>query len=190
MLRRKVRARRAIAAAAGVAMAVTAGPAPSMGIGWPDAVGYRHLSAVRNLSGMQQDALEIHVHPGAWRGQPLGLQLEGRVELAFGVFRVDGRRAGFASLGPVVQWQRALGVAPLFMELGVSPTVLGETEFKDRTELGSNFHFTSHLAVGMAFGARRQLEVGYRLQHTSNANVDADNPGVDMHGATLRWRFR
>ena len=93
-------------------------------------------------------------------------------------------------MGPVIQWQRPLGLPPLFMDLGISPTMLGKTRFKEDTELGSNFHFTSHVALGLAFGTRRDLEIGYRIQHTSNSNVDADNPGVDFHGITARWRFR
>lgn len=159
-------------------------------LGWPDTIGARHLWAIRNLSGMRQDALELQVHPDSWRGRWLGMDLEGRMEIAAGVLRLDGNQTGFASVGPVIQWQRPIGLGPLFFDLGVSPTFLGKTRFAEDTELGSNFHFTSHVAVGLAFGPGRTVEVGYRIQHTSNANVDADNTGVDFHGITARWRFR
>ena len=175
-----------------LAAGLAAGPslAAADPLGWPDTVGARHLWTIRNLSGMRQDAMELQVHPQHWRGRWMGMDLEGRAEIAFGVFRVDHDQNGFASVGPAVQWQRPLGIAPLFLDLGISPTVLAETEFKEGTDLGSNFHFTSHAALGVAFGARRGLEVAYRIQHTSNSNVDANNPGVDFHGITARWRFR
>ncbi len=167
------------------------GMAAAGSLGWPDTVGARHLWAIRNLSGMRQEALEFQVHPDSWHASPLGIDLKGRVDLAVGALRLDDRRTAFVSVGPVIQWRRPLGLGPAFLELGISPTFLEDTEFNGgTTELGSNFHFTSHIATGLAFGSRRQFVVGYRIQHTSNANVDADNTGVDFHGITVRWRFR
>lgn len=174
-------------------LCLLAAQAGAQGIGWPDTVGYRHLWAIRNLHGMRQDALELGIHPESWRASPLGMRLAGRVDVTGGVLRRNDERTAFVSVGPVIEWHAPLGLGPAFLELGISPTFLEDTEFRDQgteTELGSNFQFTSHAAIGLAFGARRQFVVAYRIQHISNANVDADNTGVDFDGITARWRFR
>lgn len=185
------RARPAFQAPLLVLLCVLATETGAQGIGWPDTVGYRHLWAIRNLHGMRQDALELQVHPETWQASPLGMRLQGRADLTAGVLRLDNRRTAFVSVGPAIEWLGPLGLSPVFLELGIAPTLLEDTEFEGgATELGSNFHFTSHASIGFSMSSRRRFTIAYRIQHTSNANTDADNTGVDFEGITARWRFR
>jgi hypothetical protein len=61
---------------------------------------------------------------------------------------------------------------------GYSVGLLTEHEY-GRHDLGGPLQFTGHL--GVAYRLHRSVEVGYRLQHMSNAGIYDPNPGLDMH---------
>jgi len=81
--------------------------------------------------------------------------------------------------GPVWRVQRP--TASLFVEFSFNPTILGGSRLGDR-DLGGNFHFTSSTSVGATFGARENISVALRVQHTSNGGLSSKNPGLDMIG--------
>ena len=87
-------------------------------------------------------------------------------------------------LGPV--WRLPINSRSLFVELGVSPTLLGGSSFNGR-DMGGNFHFTSSAAVGKTFGARDAFSLSLRIQHTSNGSIRNTNPGMDMIGVNLSF---
>ena len=106
------------------------------------------------------------------------------LELAVGTISTSADNRLFVSLGPV--WRLPLHNESLFVEFGISPTLLSGTTFNGR-DMGGNFHFTSSAAIGTHFGARDAMSVSLRIQHTSNGGISSTNPGMDMVGITFAF---
>ena len=107
-------------------------------------------------------------------------------ELAVGTISTSRESNPFVSLGPV--WRLPINNSSLFLELGISPTLLGGSTFNGR-DMGGNFHFTSSAAVGRTFGARDAISLWLRIQHTSNGSLSSTNPGMDMIGLNFAIDF-
>ena len=107
-------------------------------------------------------------------------------ELAVGTISTSQESRPLVSLGLV--WQLPVTNGPLFLELSISPTLIGGSSFNGR-DLGGNFHFTSSAAVGKTFGARDAFSLSLRIQHTSNASLSSTNPGMDMIGVNFAFDF-
>ncbi|MEC9407398.1 MAG: acyloxyacyl hydrolase [Pseudomonadota bacterium] len=150
-----------------------------------ESVGLQGQSAFKHFDGLQQQAvsLKLDVHaveiPRQW--------LPGRVRLnaVAGTLRAREQQGAIVSIGP--EWTSPQWL-PVEVSVGLAPTWLSESQFAG-DELGGHFHFTSHLAVGGYLDEARRLELRYRVQHISNGGIRRDNPGVDMAGAELRYRF-
>ena len=108
------------------------------------------------------------------------------LEVAVGTVVSSDQSAALVSVGPV--WRFPLGASRTFVDFGFSPTLLSRSRFDDR-ELGGNFHFTSSLSIGAAFGRFEQYSLSLRAQHTSNGGLNEDNPGLDMVGLNLQVNF-
>lgn len=88
------------------------------------------------------------------------------------------------SLGPALRLNyRNL---PITLIGGSSPTLIGRNQIGGRN-LGSAFHFTSH--IGIALNVGLAAELGYRLQHMSNAGLGNDNPGLNSQVIFVGWKF-
>lgn len=113
-----------------------------------------------------------------------GCHIQSRLELTGGWMNGRGEDALFGTLGPgfVAAWKDF----PLVLEAGVSPTVLGREQF-GHTDFGTVFQFTTH--AGLTWRATRHLEAGLRFQHVSNANIGPSNPGLNLYGIGIGWRF-
>ncbi|MEM7282215.1 MAG: acyloxyacyl hydrolase [Pseudomonadota bacterium] len=110
-----------------------------------------------------------------------------RWELATGVFSSPANTRAYVSLGPV--WRFSFRRAPSsFLEFGFSPTYIAGSTFGDR-DLGGNLQFTSSVAVGKKFGLEEKWSLSLRAQHTSNGGLDELNPGLDMIGLNIQYRF-
>ncbi len=107
-----------------------------------------------------------------------------RLELAMGTLSTSQENRLFLSLGPV--WRLPLNSHSLFVELGISPTLISGSSFNGR-DMGGNFHFTSSAAVGATFGARDALSLSLRIQHMSNGGLNSANPGMDMIGLNITF---
>jgi hypothetical protein len=119
-----------------------------------------------------------------WRDNRRGLW---RFEIAAGAVASPETSVPFVSAGPLLHaplWRRNV-----YLEFGVSPTVLGSSKLNGR-RLGGRFHFTSALAVGMTFGRRNASALALHFQHTSNAGMNRDNPGIDMLGLNVAFGLR
>ena len=109
-----------------------------------------------------------------------------RLELAVGTISTSQESRPFVSLGPV--WRFPVNNDSLFVELSISPTLLGGSTFNGRG-IGDNFHFTSSAAVGKTFGLRDAVSLSLRIQHTSNAGLSSINPGMDTVGLNFGFDF-
>ena len=108
------------------------------------------------------------------------------LELAIGAITTAQESRAFVSFGPV--WQLPINSRSLFVTLGFSPTLIAGSSFNGR-DLGGNFHFTSSASVGATFGARKNISVALRVQHTSNGGLSSKNPGLDMIGLNFAINF-
>lgn len=156
--------------ALGSANAVAANPEPDE---------YRIASAGDKFTGTRLYAFAFNFQlPRRLRAKHL--------ELAFGSFSTSAEDRVFVSFGPV--WRLPVEHRSLFIELGVSPTLISGSTLNGR-DLGGNFHFTSSFAVGVSYGRRHAFSLSLRAQHTSNGGLDDTNPGIDMLGLNVAFNF-
>ena len=97
------------------------------------------------------------------------------LELSVGALESEDDTRAFIAFGPVWRFRPA---APLYLDLGFSPTLLSGSTFDGR-DLGGNFHFTSSATLGTNFGALGRYGLALRIQHTSNGGLNSKNPGLD-----------
>ena len=96
----------------------------------------------------------------------------------------DHHDAVMGSLGPSFRLSTDQG--PVSVVFGSAPTLLSRNTMGERN-LGCAFQFTSH--VGLVWTIADRYELGYRIQHMSNASISEHNPGLNSHLVTLAWRF-
>ena len=133
---------------------------------------YRVLAASDKFADTTQFAVAFKMRP------PRRLRAR-YLELAIGAISTSQETRPFVSLGPV--WRLPINRRSLFVELGFSPTLIAGSSFNGR-DLGGNFHFTSSASVGATFGARENISIALRVQHTSNGGLNRSNPGLDTIG--------
>ena len=149
-------------------------PAPTVHAGGPTAAGVRAMTKYRSGG-------EYHVQGGflRWRNPSSRMGWEA----ALGTFYRRDQHRIFLSGGP--SWRfRPWG--RLHVDIGIHPTFLGGSRFHG-ADLGGNFHFTSFVSAGLSFAGRHELSA--RVQHTSNAGLNDDNPGADVAGLEYAYRF-
>jgi lipid A 3-O-deacylase len=88
-------------------------------------------------------------------------------------------------LTPVFNYDWKLSHITPYVELGGGPQLLSdvtiENEFKS-----TQFQFGSIFGLGIK---SKGYEVGYRYLHISNANIELPNPGTDIHGLHIAYKF-
>lgn len=88
-------------------------------------------------------------------------------------------------LTPVFNYDWKLSPITPYIELGGGPQLLSnvtiENEFKS-----TQFQFGSIFGLGIK---SKSYEVGYRYLHISNANIELPNPGTDIHGLHIAYKF-
>ena len=140
---------------------------------------YRVMRGTSQFDDVWQFAVTINMRP------PRRLRIN-RLEMAVGAISTSEESRPFVSFGPV--WRLPMNNGAMFLELGISPTLLGGSTFNGH-ELGGNFHFTSSAALGATFGPRDAVSLALRIQHTSNGSLDSTNPGLDMIGLNFTFDF-
>lgn len=109
------------------------------------------------------------------------------LEFGFGAISRGEQSRAFISLGPVWRWLPSGVDKRWFVDLGLSPTVLGGAKFAGK-DLGGNLHLTSSLAIGRHFGSRSASTASLRIQHMSKLGLYSTNPGIDMIGLIFTYR--
>lgn len=121
--------------------------------------------------------------PWRWGSDP-GWQLQTRLDLSAGVLHGRSDNGFIGTVGPDFVVRH--GSFPANLELGVSPTLLSRTEY-DGMNFGIPLQFTSHAGLNWELGDH--FGIGYRYQHMSNAHLSSHNPGLNLHGVVLYYRF-
>lgn len=119
---------------------------------------------------------------GAWR-------VRTRLNFAAGALSERGRNdALIGSFGPSLAFERAIGNRVLWVQTGISPTLVSRHRF-DRKHLGGPFQFTSFVSAGIGLGARRDIWLGVRLHHISNSRFYTRNGGANIGMLELGLQF-
>lgn len=111
------------------------------------------------------------------------------------------------------QWQsrNAVGNQKYFTDIGFTPVFRFEQKFPSalvhylegaigahlitpvfnntNRRFSTAFQFGNHIGIGMRFGARRQFDLAYRLQHLSNGAIKKHNPGINFNQVNLMYWF-
>ncbi len=120
-----------------------------------------------------------------WNWSPwTNFSASSKLTLETGRFNQGSENRYFASLGPTLRLAADRWRVPLFMDLGLSPTIIDGSTYGDQ-DFGTSFNFTSHIALGLRFGRTRNHVVKLRYQHISNGSLDEVNPGVNMIGVDV-----
>lgn len=151
-------------------------------VGNLQSMGYRVTSSDgNNFDGLTRHALFLDFGlPWTWSGQS-GFSVSSLLTLEAGRLRKDSEYRNFLSLGPVLRLTNDRWIKSIFVDVGLSPTVIDGTTYGDR-KLGTSFNFTSHLALGLRFGENKDHTVKLRYEHISNNGFGEVNPGVNMVG--------
>lgn len=131
------------------------------------------------------DAVEIYLLQQLPWGNTLGEQGSLTSRLDFGAIYLEGGDDEGVMLAAGVDLVLGFWGDRLELEAGFRPTWMFDHEYGD-DDFGGGMQFTSH--VGLAF-SWRQAVLSYRLQHTSNAGIYDDNPGINLHMIGLGYRF-
>jgi lipid A 3-O-deacylase len=110
--------------------------------------------------------------------------LQWRADLSLGWLTGGNDRVAIGTMGGSLVLRRQ--ALPFSLELGFSPTLMSGSEVGDQ-DFGTIVQFTSH--AGFNFDLNHKLSVGYRVQHMSNAHLDNENPGLNLHMLAVSWRF-
>jgi hypothetical protein len=86
-----------------------------------------------------------------------------------------------------------LGFLVPFVDAGIGLHGFTEDRIANKN-FGLNFSFGEWLGAGVRFGEKREVELGYRFQHLSNAGLGSvngvrANPGIDFHLVQLGYHF-
>ncbi len=147
--------------------------------------GFRGGFSEKSVSGENFQQYELFVdYKLPWNWQWSGWQLDTRLEGTAGALNGANETGFVGSIGPALSFSHTS--LPLFLDLGVSPTVLSRSTFKN-ANLGGNFQFTDY--VGIRFKPSETMEIGYRFQHMSNAGIKEPNPGLNMNMFQLGYHF-
>ena len=105
-------------------------------------------------------------------------------EAAIGALAGEGDVAGYLHFG--LNLELAHEELPVALVLQSGPSLYSTDSFGD-FDLGGNIQFTS--SIGLNWQMCEGWAVEYRYQHTSNAGLEAENPGLEMHAFALSHSF-
>ena len=91
---------------------------------------------------------------------------------------------------PVLHLERSTAgqVSPYF-EASVGVNLLSKTQINDNRKFSTAFQFGEFLGGGVAFGEKRQYELGLRVQHVSNGNIKFPNDGLTYGSLVFQYRL-
>ena len=149
-------------------------------------IGVTEAGAVKKFDGMRQHGVFLSYRV---RSDSNRLWVPSSLELASGWIERGGDRSNFVSLGPSYRMHfRGSDFGRWFADFGSQPTYISKSNFGGKP-LGGKFFFTTYMGAGAYLDSRRRTCFLLRYQHTSNAGLDGDNPGVDMVGLTISYHF-
>lgn len=125
----------------------------------------------------------------AW-GNPQGWQttLHWEVDLARWDARA-GRNVAEVGFSPVFRLEKRGGTIVPFLEGSVGVRLVNHVSTSPEHYYSTAFRFSETIGFGFAFGKDLGGEIGFRLQHLSNAGIKKPNPGTDFVTGYVSYRF-
>lgn len=74
-----------------------------------------------------------------------------------------------------------------YLEAGLGVHLLSKVHIGTRN-LSSSLQFGTHAGLGIRFGQSEQFELGWRIEHLSNAGLHEPNPGINF--SMMRFGYR
>jgi len=105
-----------------------------------------------------------------------GLALKTRLNGRAGFINVEDENAVFGSIGPSADFSTKND--DIIFKLGISPTILTRKNFCG-VNLGGPLQFTVYSEFDLCL--YRNFGIGFRTQHTSNANIYKENHGFNTY---------
>ena len=121
--------------------------------------------------------------PWAWRSAS-GWIVAPRIDFTGAALKGGGTTGFLGSIGPSLAVRKVGWI--LAIDFGISPAYLSEDRY-GKEDMSGHIQFLSHGGVSLL--PFRNLGVGYRFQHVSNADIQQPNPGINMHSLELNYRF-
>ncbi len=90
---------------------------------------------------------------------------------------------------PVFRMQAKDRQSAFYLEGAVGAHLLSATRINKQRNFGSGFNFGDHVGFGATFGEKGRYDLGYRLQHLSNAELSRPNDGIDFHQVRLTYNY-
>jgi len=120
-----------------------------------------------------------------YRWEPSSWTINLKAEANAGALRSSSTSGALFSIGPALGFTHQK-LPNLSVVLAGAPTFLSKKRY-GKTDLGSNFQFTSSVSILYALSDR--LSLAYRFQHISNGGIRSPNPGLDLHcfGALVKF---
>jgi lipid A 3-O-deacylase len=158
-------------------------PVSEGGASW-DAIGFRaSIGDSRNKESYSQYEVYVNFNlPWAWRSEPKWI-VGSFVGINVGAI-VCEKDAFLGSIGP--EFYVLAPSQRLSFSAGIYPTYISRSSF-GIDNFGGPFQFTSALDIDFHF--LRQMSLGYRFQHMSNAGLFDKNPGLNTHILELTYLF-
>lgn len=139
----------------------------------------------RNSVDEDYDAVELYF----LRGLPWGSRLIRNATLStrfdLGATYLEGGDDEGAMLAAGVDLVLSSPNGSLQLEAGFRPTWMFDHEYGD-DDFGGGMQFTSHAGLTLYW---QPVALSYRFQHTSNAGIYDENPGLELHMFGLGYRF-
>ncbi|KUG25721.1 hypothetical protein ASZ90_004449 [hydrocarbon metagenome] len=121
---------------------------------------------------------EIYLHtvPPLYSTDNILDDLNISLEMALGVVHDKTKSSLLFSMGPtlrLINYENIVSVST-----GLKPSLMTNHIFND-FDFGGTFNFKSHIALTIS--PNKQINLGYRFEHISNAGLYEKNPGVNFH---------
>ena len=100
-----------------------------------------------------------------------------------------GQNGSITEIGatPVFRLHRN-SLSGFYLEAGIGLHLLSKSSLGEK-QFSTLFQFGDHLGFGYRFGARDALDLAYRYQHLSNADIKKPNDGIEFHQIRLQYHF-
>ena len=114
----------------------------------------------------------------------LGISLKAELNAHAGIINVQDETAFFCSIGPGAVL--SIHDNRIFSSFGINPTILTKKDFYD-IHMGGPLQFTVYAEIDANITGT--AGIGFRTQHTSNANIYKENHGFNTYMLLLNYYF-
>ena len=116
-------------------------------------------------------------------------QLGGYWDAQIGAWDNDAGPGSLADISLTPVFRLASADSPIYFEAAIGFHYLSDYPSRGGSRFAPKFQFGDHLGIGARFGARKEHDLGLRLQHLSNAGIKNPNPGINLILVRYQYHF-